>query len=76
MKSLLPLLSDIHEFYELTLDNAGKPDADKAEEVRQLTQKWEENDPPIPVDAKRLAQRTISDTPAMVSVRAMMRGKC
>ena len=63
----LPLcVQDIHEFYELTLDNAAKDDGDKTEEVRQLAQKWEEVDPPIPVDARRLAQRTI--VPVQVSV--------
>lgn len=65
--------TDIHEFYELTLENAAKPDADKAEEVRQLTQKWEENDPPIPLEARRIAQRTVTtETSAVVSGSEMM----
>ena len=53
---------DIQEFYEYTLDNAAKSLEVKAEETRQLVEKWDGQNPPVPVETRRLAQQTIAPT--------------
>jgi hypothetical protein len=57
---LFQALLDIQEFYEVTLENAAKPVDLKTEEVRSLTEKWNSSNPPIPVDVRRLAQKTVA----------------
>ena len=34
----------------------------KAEETRQLVEKWDGQNPPVPVETRRLAQQTIAPT--------------
>ncbi|XP_019857331.1 PREDICTED: disks large homolog 4-like isoform X1 [Amphimedon queenslandica] len=57
---LFQALLDIQEFYEVTLENAAKPVDVKTEETRKLAEKWEDSNPPIPVNVRRLAQHTIA----------------
>ena len=59
---LFQALLDIQEFYEYTLDNAAKSLEVKAEETRQLVEKWDGQNPPVPVETGRLAQQTIAPT--------------
>lgn len=59
---LFQALLDIQEFYEYTLDNAAKSLEVKAEETRQLVEKWDGQNPPVPVETRRLAQQTIAPT--------------
>ena len=58
--TIISFCTDIQEFYEVTLDNAAKPVDVKTEETRKLAEKWEDSNPPIPVNVRRLAQHTIA----------------
>ena len=62
VNNYLFISTDIQEFYEFTLDNAAKSVEVKAEETRELAKKWESSNPPIPAEARRLAQSTIAPT--------------
>ena len=45
----------------MTLEDASKPMTVKAEEARRLAEKWDQHSSvPIPVEATRLAQRSIA----------------
>lgn len=60
------MLTDIHEFYEYTLDNAAKSMEVKEAETKELAEKWEKHNPPVPVEAKRLAQQTVAPSQQLV----------
>lgn len=65
------LLLDIQEFYEYTLDNAAKTVEVKTAETRELADKWNEHDPPVPLEARKLGQLAVdavSDTNVFISL--------
>lgn len=57
---LFQALLDIQEFYVVTLEDSNKSPSDKTEETLKLAQRWEQHPPPIPVDVKQRAQKSLS----------------
>ena len=58
--SLSPRLPpDIQEFYSHTLENTSKTTETKTDETLKLAERWEQRDPPIPVETTELVKKTL-----------------
>ena len=56
---LFQALLDIQEFYSHTLENTSKTPETKTEEALKLAERWEQHDPPIPVETTELVKKTL-----------------
>ena len=50
---------DIQEFYSHTLENTSKTTETKTDETLKLAERWEQRDPPIPVETTELVKKTL-----------------
>ena len=55
----LTLPPDIQEFYTTTLEDNTKSTDAKAEATLKLAKRWEQQSPPIPVEAMELAKKSL-----------------
>ena len=50
---------DIQEFHSHTLENTSKTTETKTDETLKLAERWEQRDPPIPVETTELVKKTL-----------------